>query len=79
MGEAVILNLPTALVLYGVALFFFLFERFYKATKGAFTVISAVFVIWGTAYSLLMGAGLWDCAAMLLVFLLLNMNVREKE
>lgn len=77
MGESVILSLPLAVVLYGTALFFCLFDRAYRATKGVFTLISAAVAILATAYGILMGAALWEGAAALTVFLLLNMEVRE--
>ncbi len=77
MGESVILQLPLALVLYSIALFLNLFERHYQATKGIFVIVAAVISIAATAYSLIMGAGLWEGATVLLVFLLLNMGVKE--
>ena len=77
--ESVILQQPLALslILYGAALFLALFDRAYRATKGVFTLISTALAAVATAYSLLMGAGLWECATVLLVFLLLNMEVKE--
>ena len=75
--ESVILQQPLALALYGIALFLVLFDRAYRATKGVFTLISTALAAVATAYSLLMGAALWECATVLLVFLLLNMGVKE--
>lgn len=77
MDESVILKLPLALALYGAALFFCLFERAYQATKGRFFLLSTLLAVIATAYALIMGAGLWECAAVTLVFLLLNMGVEE--
>ena len=77
MGEWTILTLPIALLLNGAALFFCLFERFYRAAHGIFTMISALLSILAAACSLIMGAELWECAGVLLVFLLLNMGVGE--
>lgn len=77
MDESVILKLPLALLLYGAALFFCLFERSYKATKGRFLLLSTLLAVIATAYSLIMGAGLWECAGVTLIFLLLNMGVEE--
>ena len=76
MAEWVIFRLPTALVLYGAALFFCLFDRFYKATKGVFTYISAALSILATAWLLLNGGSLWESSALLMIFLLLNMGVK---
>ena len=77
--ESVILQQPLvlSLILYGAALFLVLFDRAYRATKGVFTLISTALVAAATAYSLLMGAALGECATVLLVFLLLNMGVKE--
>lgn len=75
MAESVILQLPLALLLYGAALFFCLFERRYRATHGVFFLLSAALALGASAYALIMGAGLWETAAAVLVFLLLNMGV----
>lgn len=77
--ESVILQKPLvlALLLYGAALFLVLYDRTYRATKGVFTIVSTALVVVATAYSLIMGASMWECATVLLVFLLLNMEVKE--
>ena len=77
--ESVILQQPLvlAMVLYGAALFLLLFDRAYRATRGIFTLISTALCAVATAYSLIMGASMWECATVLLVFLLLNMGVKE--
>lgn len=77
MEESVIFHLPFALVLYGSALFFCLFDNRYKASKGIFTLLSAVLALAATAYSLILGATLWEAATVLLIFLLLNMGVEK--
>lgn len=77
MEESVILSLPVALLLYGIALFLCLFDRIYKATNGLFTLLSTAVAVGATAYALIMGATLWECCTVLLVFLLLNMGVKE--
>ena len=76
---SVILQQPlvTALVLYGIALALVLFDRAHKATNGIFTLISTALVALATGYSLIRGASMWECATVLLVFLLLNMGVKE--
>ena len=43
--ESVILRSPLALLAYGAALFFCLYDRVYKATGWWFTVLSAVSVL----------------------------------
>lgn len=75
MVESMILQLPLALLLYGCALFLCLFERRYQATRGVFFLLSAALALGASAYSLIWGAGLWETAAVLLVFLLLDMRV----
>lgn len=75
MAESVILQLPLALLLYGTALFFCLFERRYRAAHGVFFLLSAALALGASAYALIMGAGLWETAAAVLAFLLLNMGV----
>ena len=59
-------------LLFVAALLCRLFDR-----NGSGTVVSAVLAILGCAGSLLQGASVWLCASVLLVFLLLNMGVRE--
>lgn len=77
--ESVILQQPLvmSLVLYGIAIALLLFDRTYRATKGVFTLISTALAALATGYSLLMGASMWECVTVLLVFLLLNMGVKE--
>ena len=75
MAESVILQLPMALLLYGAALFFCLFERRYRATRGVFLLLSAALALGASAYARIGGAGLWETAAALLPFLLLNLGV----
>ena len=75
--ESVILRSPLALLAYGAALFFCLYDRVYKAPGWWFTVLSAVLAIAASAYSLILGASLWETATVLLVFLLLNMGVEK--
>ena len=72
-----ILQSPLAIILYGIALFLNLFDRHYRMTRGWLTIASAAVAIGATAYAILIGASLWECATALLVFLLLNMGVRE--
>lgn len=75
--ESVILSSPLALFFYGIALFLNLFDRHYKMTKGVLTLVSCAFCVGATVYAIAIGASLWECATVLLVFLLLNMGVKE--
>lgn len=60
------------LLLFAAALLCRLLDR-----SGRLTIVSAVLALLGCAGSLLLGASVWLCASVLLVFLLLNMGVRE--
>ena len=75
--ESVILSSPMAMFLYGIALFLNLFDRHYRMTKGVLTFVSCVVCIGATLYAILIGTSLWECATVLLIFLLLNMGVKE--
>lgn len=77
--ESVILSKPLlfAIVLYGVALFLLLFDSRHRATRGKFTLISTSLTVIATGYSLILGASLWECVTVLLIFLLLNMEGKQ--
>lgn len=75
--ESVILSSPLAIFLYGIALFLNLFDLRYQKTKGLLSVISSAICIIATVYAIRIGTSLWECATVLLVFLLLNMGVKE--
>ena len=74
MADSVILQLPLAVLLYGAALFLCLFERKTRATRGVFFLLSAAVALAASGYALFSGAGLWETAAVLLVFLLLDLE-----
>lgn len=75
--ESLILSSPLALFFYGAALGLNLFDRLYHASSGWLTIVSTLICLGATAYSLMLGASLWECATALLVFLLVNMGVEE--
>ena len=75
--DSVIFSSPLVLILYGVGLFLNLFDRHYKASRGWMTLVAAFFAVGASAYALILGASLRECAGVLTVFLLLNMGVRE--
>ena len=75
--DSVIFQSPLALFLYGVALFLNLFDRHYRASRGYLTLAAAFLAVGATAYALILGAGMGECVTVLLVFLLLNMEVKE--
>ena len=73
MDNLVILNSPLLLILYGVALAMVIFELITKTTGYVLPLIAFAIVIGATIYALLIGAGLFEVAIVILVFLLLNM------
>ena len=75
--ESMILQLPLAMMLYGLALALFLFDRTHKATNGLLTIVSTAAAVVATVYALLMGTALTECATVLMIFMLLNMGVKE--
>lgn len=75
--ESIILSSPLAIFLYGIALFLNRFDRHYRMTGGLLTVLSCAICVGATAYAILIGASLWECATVMLIFLLLNMGVKE--
>lgn len=77
MVEIVILQLPLALMLYGIAVGLCLFDRHYKATGGILTLVSNAVAIGATVYAILMGTPLTECVVLLMAFLLMTMGVKE--
>ena len=77
MENFVILQLPLAWVLYGVALVLCLFDRKRKDTGGVLPLVSTAVTVLATAYVILMGATLAECAVVLMAFALLHMGVKE--
>ena len=77
MAELVILQSPAVLSLCGIALFFCLFDKATRASRGWLTLLSGLFAMLAAGIDLLCGADLREAAALLTVFLLLNMGVRE--
>lgn len=77
MEGNVILQLPLALFLYGGAMLLCLVERAVKVFRGRLILLSALIAVCASAYTLVMGASLNAVCAVLLVFLLVNMGVKE--
>ena len=77
MEEWMILQTPVALLLCAGALFVCIFEKVSRTGRGWLSILSAVLALLGVGLNLLAGAGLREAAALLTVFLLLNMGVRE--
>ena len=77
MAEFLILQSPAALLLCGAALFLCLFDKASRASRGWLSLLSAVFALLGVGLDLLGGASLREAAVILIVFLLLNLEVRE--
>ena len=77
MEEWMILQTPVALLLCAGALFVCIFEKVSRTGRGWLSILSAVLALLAVGLDLLAGAGLREAAALLTVFLLLNMGVRE--
>ena len=77
MAELVILQSPAVLLLCGAALFFCLFDKAARASRGWLSLLSGLLAMLAAGFDLLQGAELREAAVLLTVFLLLNMGVRE--
>jgi lysylphosphatidylglycerol synthetase-like protein (DUF2156 family) len=77
MAEPVILQSPSVLLLCGAALFFCIFDISKRASRGWCTILSAILALLAAGFDLLSGADLREAAALLTVFMLLNMGVKE--
>ncbi len=77
MAELVILSAPEVLLLCGAALFFCLFDKAARSSRGWLTWLSGLLAMLAAGLDLLRGADLREAAAILTVFLLLNLGVRE--
>lgn len=74
MGQSVILTTPLLWLLLGIGLALCLFDRYYKATRGVFTLLGTVFAVVGCAVALILDAGMGEVVTVLLVFLLLELE-----
>lgn len=74
--DCVIFASPTALLLYGAALLLCLYDRFHPGQVRWMNPLSTAVCICASSYGLLLGATLREIAAILMIFLLLNMGVR---
>ena len=77
MAELVILQSPAVLLLCGAALFFCLYDKAIRASRGWLTLLSGLLAMAAAGADLLLGADLREAAALLTVFLLLNMGVEK--
>ena len=77
MAQLMILQSPAVLLLCGAALFLCLFDKASRASRGWLSLLSALLALLAAGIDLLAGADLREAAALLKVFLLLNMGVKE--
>ncbi len=77
MAELVILQSPAVLLLCGAGLFLCLFDKAARSSRGWLTFLSGFLAMLAAGLDLLNGADLREAAALLTVFLLLNMGVKE--
>ena len=80
MAESVIFNSPFLLLLYGIGLALALFELFTKETGFVLPLISLAVAVGTSIYALLLGAGLFEVALVLVIYLLVNLiGLRRKK
>lgn len=72
--ESVIFSSPLLLILYGVAIFFCIFDLIKRASGYIFPVISAIIFVGTTVYAFLLGAGYVEVGVVVLIFLALNLG-----
>ena len=77
MAELMILQSPGALLLSAAAVILCLIDKRTKASRGWLTLLSALLAVLGAGLDLLQGAPLREAAALVTVFLLLNLGVKE--
>ena len=67
MADSVILNSPVLLLLFSAALGLCMFDRLRRATRGWFSVLSAILAVGSAAYALILGAGTGEVLTVLLL------------
>lgn len=72
MSESVIFSSPILLALYGIALAITLFEK-WKRTGAMLMWTAAIITMTAAGLSLIMGADLVEIAAVIVVFLIVNL------
>ena len=78
MSESVILSSPILIILFGAALAVTLFEKWYR--KSAFLEWTAAILAAGaSAASLILGAGLRETAAAIVLLILINLAGLKEE
>ncbi len=77
MNESIIFNSPLLLVLYGIALSFFLFGL--NSRSGKIIYLSTAIVVGTSAYALVIGATLFETAVVVVIFLIINLTHVGKE
>ena len=74
MAESTILHSPVLLLLFGVALGLFLFDRLRKGARGFCTVASGVLTVVAAAWALILGAGTGEVLTVLIMMLCLHLE-----
>ena len=72
MSESIIFNSPIILVLYGVALLLLVYDL-RNRTGAVLPYLSAAIVMGTSAYALVIGALLFETAAVICIFILINL------
>lgn len=74
MAQSILLSSPALLLLLGAALGLCLFDRFYRATRGVFTLLGTVLGLIGCGCALIMGAGPAEVGSVLLALTILMLG-----
>ncbi len=72
MSESVIFNSPILLALYGIALVLIVYDL-RNRTGAVLPYLSAAIVLGTSAYALIIGASLFETAAVICIFILINL------
>ena len=78
MSESVIFNSPILIVLYGIALAVTLFEKVNR-TGAVSAWIAAMLVVGASTLSVIMGASLVETAAIIVLFIIINLIKKKGE
>lgn len=79
MSEWVILNNPYLLILIGVSVLLCLYEKKAKKGRGLLVLLSGFLGFLSAGVALLEGADLREVAAILIIFMLLNLEEAKNE
>lgn len=74
MAESILLSSPALLLLLVLALGLCLFDRFYRATRGVFTLLGTALGLIACGCALILGAGTAEAGSLLLALTILMLG-----